>query len=217
MRLPDQYAAALDNDPHIDQKGGSTLETSVNGASNGNVLVSNPTTTKGKSPARDTPNPLSTHLTKWIFGLTLIVDLELSSSEISTLRELARVVMRVAGWRWVEGVMTGEVKEGHVLGQRRKDGLGWIAKHDPSSSAVEISEKQSAGLNGANGVGDPSRSTCAAGEAGGIDGDTTGVQTIDEEDAAVDPTLARCWMIVYAVAAGWGQTDLIEDIVKMFQ
>jgi hypothetical protein len=32
----------------------------------------------------------------------------------------------------------------------------------------------------------------------------------------VDETLARCWMIVYAIAAGWAQWDLVADLENMF-
>lgn len=32
----------------------------------------------------------------------------------------------------------------------------------------------------------------------------------------LDETLARCWIVVYAIAGGWGQWDLIEELRTLF-
>lgn len=39
----------------------------------------------------------------------------------------------------------------------------------------------------------------------------------DIEENSIDETLARCWLIVHSVAAGWGQRDLLEDLEDMFR
>lgn len=39
----------------------------------------------------------------------------------------------------------------------------------------------------------------------------------DIEENGIDETLARCWLIVHSVAAGWGQRDLLEDLEDMFR
>lgn len=31
-----------------------------------------------------------------------------------------------------------------------------------------------------------------------------------------EQTLARCWIIVYAVAGGWGQWDLVDELRTLF-
>ena len=210
LRLPDQYADVSDNEPQNDQMGNLLLQDSENGSINGGDQASN--LAKGKSPAavHETPNPLSSHLARWIFALILIVDLELSGSEISTLRELARVVMRVAGWRWVEGVTSGELKEGHVLGQSRKNRLD-----DVSLSTSPILPPNGHSLATiAIGTNDPSNGRNTSSEA--VPQRNEANASMSPDDVSVDETLARCWMIVYAIAAGWGQKDLVEDIVQMF-
>jgi hypothetical protein len=40
---------------------------------------------------------------------------------------------------------------------------------------------------------------------------------VDIEENGIDETLARCWLIVHSVAAGWGQRDLLEDLEDMFR
>ena len=61
---------------------------------------------KGDAYAKD---PLSPLYTRWIFALLLVLDAQLSGEEISVIRELARVAMKVAAWRWVVAVQSGQV------------------------------------------------------------------------------------------------------------
>jgi len=112
----------------------------------------------------------------------LIVDEYLPGDDLSTLRELARVVMRIAAWRWIHGVNTGEVEDAHVLGQERK------AVRD--QTPVDSSSKQWL-----------------------FDGSS---QEPHEDESSVDAVLSRCWLIVYAIAHGWGQKDLLEDLRGIF-
>jgi hypothetical protein len=39
----------------------------------------------------------------------------------------------------------------------------------------------------------------------------------DKAENGLEETLGRCWMVVHAVAAGWGQRDLLEDLENMFK
>ncbi|WVQ78686.1 hypothetical protein IAT38_000773 [Cryptococcus sp. DSM 104549] len=122
------------------------------------------------TPAIRPPNPLPPHYSPWILSLLLLIDQHLDGNQISTLRELARSAMKVAGWRWVRGVVSRDVTEDWVLG-----GKGW-------DKLVRDKEEQEGG-----------------------------------PEEAVDETLARCWVIVHAVAAGWGQRDLLDDLENLFK
>ena len=42
------------------------------------------------------------------------------------------------------------------------------------------------------------------------------IDTNPLDEARVDETLARCWMVVYAIAAGWGQRDLVDELHTLF-
>lgn len=45
----------------------------------------------------------------------------------------------------------------------------------------------------------------------------SGVGELDgDEEMGVDETLGRCWMVVHAVAVGWGQRDLVDELHKLF-
>jgi len=75
-----------------------------------------------------------------------------------------------------------------------------------------------------------------AAEPGGGDGPAAGASGLDtgwvlgarwkaarhagievaQSETGVDETLARCWMIVWAVAAGWGQWDLVDELSTLF-
>ena len=37
-----------------------------------------------------------------------------------------------------------------------------------------------------------------------------------DDETGVDETLARCWMVVHAVAVGWGQRDLVAELYDLF-
>ncbi|WVW79777.1 hypothetical protein I302_101747 [Kwoniella bestiolae CBS 10118] len=118
-----------------------------------------------------TINHLSSNYFSWIFSLLLITDQHLSSDEISTLRDLARASMKVAGHRYILGVVGKQIGEGWKLGDELK------AKH------VEDGDQ---GLSSG------------------------------KEDNSVDQILARCWLIVHAVASGWGQKDLLYELDNLF-
>ncbi|WWD16748.1 hypothetical protein CI109_101179 [Kwoniella shandongensis] len=129
-----------------------------------------PTSTNTSTRA---PDPLPLNYFNWIFALILVLPAQLSSGEISTLRELSRAAMRVAGWRWIRGVVCRDVGEGWKLGEK-----GWL-------------KKRTQGGGGSS-------------EDGVVIEDT------------VDEMLARCWIIVHAVAIGWGQKDLLEELESLF-
>jgi hypothetical protein len=38
----------------------------------------------------------------------------------------------------------------------------------------------------------------------------------EDDETGVDETLARCWIVVHAVAAGWGQRDLVQELHTFF-
>ncbi|AFR99054.2 hypothetical protein C343_07039 [Cryptococcus neoformans C23] len=115
------------------------------------------------------PNPFPPHYAQWILALLMIVDSHLSGGQISTLRDLARAAMRVAGWRWIRGVVVRDVNEGWKLG-----GQGW--------RLVTASTENEGG-----------------------------------EEENVDEMLARCWVVVHAVVAGWAQRDLLDDLENLFK
>ncbi|WVQ73685.1 hypothetical protein IAR50_003265 [Cryptococcus sp. DSM 104548] len=117
------------------------------------------------SPSR-APNPFPPHYARWILALLMLVDPYLSGNQTSTLRDLARSAMRVAGWRWVRAVVARDVGESWKLGAG-----GW-------GLLTEVGEK--------------------------------------DEEESVDEMLARCWTVVHAVAAGWAQRDLLDDLETLF-
>ena len=47
------------------------------------------------------------------------------------------------------------------------------------------------------------------------DGSVTG-DLVQDDETGVDEMLARCWIVVHAVAAGWGQRDLVEELHTLF-
>ncbi|WWC60009.1 uncharacterized protein I303_102572 [Kwoniella dejecticola CBS 10117] len=124
-------------------------------------------------------SPLCANYFNWIFSLLLLVDEQLLSDDISTLRELARAVMKVAGHRWITGVVGKDIGENWVLGSDWKD------QNEPQKQPDS----------------------------------TMQVNTNDEStnnDNRVDEVLARSWMIVHAIAAGWGQKDLLMELESLF-
>lgn len=45
----------------------------------------------------------------------------------------------------------------------------------------------------------------------------SGIGELDgDRETGVDETLARCWMVVHAVASGWGQRDLVTELDNLF-
>lgn len=107
--------------------------------------------------------------------------------------------MRVGAWRWVEAVVSGEV------------GLPAGVTDD-----TEGSETQAPWVLGARWkYGRDSRE--ANGEIGRDGKGEIGPNEREEYDeTGVDETLARCWLVVHAVSAGWGQKDLVMDLENMF-
>jgi hypothetical protein len=44
-----------------------------------------------------------------------------------------------------------------------------------------------------------------------------GEEERDKGENGLEETLGRCWVVVHAVVAGWGQRDLLEDLDNMFR
>jgi len=109
---------------------------------------------------------------KWAFACLLVLEDHILPDDIHHLREFARVIMRVGGWRWIKAVQDGEIEQ------------SWEIGTTSSTSAVDV-------LGG-------------VGNAGGAEN-------------SVDATLARCWLTVSAIAAGWAQHDLLEALETLFQ
>lgn len=155
----------------------------------------------GSSRPHTRANPFTDRYSRWIFALLLILDPFLSAEQVSVLRELARVISRVGGWRWVEAVMGGEV--GLPSGARTAEGeesVPWVLgarwKYGRDSREVTgIAEKEMA-IPAKEQI--PSR------------------EREEYDETGVDETLGRCWLIVHAIAAGWGQKDLVMDLEEMF-
>jgi hypothetical protein len=36
------------------------------------------------------------------------------------------------------------------------------------------------------------------------------------KESGVDEVLGRCWVVIYSIAEGWGQRDLIDDLERLF-
>ena len=188
--LPEQYTNLLPTQPQSPDPSASPSSSPPSSErqlqpDSDSLQANGPSTT----PQCPIPNPLSSHVARWIFALLLIVDEHLPGNDLSTLRELARLVMRIAAWRWIHGVNTGEVEEGHVIGEKRKSGKGAHAQTGSSSKQWLFD------------------GSCASGP---------GALDQDEDETSVDSVLSRCWLIVYAVAHGWGQKDLLDDLKEMF-
>lgn len=39
----------------------------------------------------------------------------------------------------------------------------------------------------------------------------------ESEEKGVERVLGRCWLVVWSVAVGWGQRDLIDELEGMFK
>ena len=150
-------------------------------------------------------SPLNERYARWIFALLVVLESPLTASQTSALRDLARVIMRVGAWRWVKAVTTGEVglpavadSEGDASGATEQP-VPWVfgARWKYHRDIVPSQERKiEAALPGRSQVPPRGRSSF--------------------EEADVDETLARCWMLVYAIAAGWAQWDLVADLENMF-
>ncbi|WRT65473.1 uncharacterized protein IL334_002416 [Kwoniella shivajii] len=147
---------------------------------------------KPKEPTR-VHCPISSNYFNWIFSLLLIVDQQLSSNEISILRELARAAMRVAGHRWIMGVVAKDISENWILGDQWKND---IETNTNTTNEVEIEVDQ---------IGP--KIPLAEGKD---------KSKKDIGDNGVDQILARSWMIVHAVSAGWVQKDLLIELETLF-
>ena len=154
------------------------------------------------------------------------------------LRELARGVMRVGGWRWVRGVFSGEIPS--VSEAIPPEGLGKEGTNGQGGTSWELGkrwkdarEADSVG-NHTNNLGShigPIHNGETEIEVGTrrLDGnemqDEVGSDAPHQparrspgyDETGVDETLSRCWMVVYAVSAGWAQRDLLEDLENLFK
>jgi hypothetical protein len=142
-----------------------------------------------------------------MFALLGILESPLSASQTSALRELARVAMRVGAWRWVKAVMASEVGL-PISADEEGNGSGAIGANRPPPWVLGARWKYHRDI-----VPPPERKISAAlpprEQLAPRDRESY-------EEASVDETLARCWMIVYAIAAGWAQWDLVADLENMF-
>jgi hypothetical protein len=155
-------------------------------------------------------NPYSEHYSRWIYALLLVLDPFLSAAQVSVLRELARVIMRVGGWRWVEAVVGGEVGLPAVT----IEGVGADAKGAAEQSVqatwmVGARWKYARDSREASGVAEAELARPAWEQI-----PPNAREEYDE--TGVDETLARCWLVVHAIAAGWGQKDLVMDLEEIF-
>lgn len=122
-------------------------------------------------------NPFTSHLSTWTFSLLALLDPDLSADDLHHLREFARVIIRVGGWRYLRALQDGEIDTNWVLGQT------WSPSHRQSQSDTIH---------------------------GGVGAMVVGEQGVDE-------ALARCWMAVMAIVAGWAQHDLLESLENLFK
>jgi hypothetical protein len=131
-----------------------------------------------------------------------VLDPFLSAAQVSVLRELARVVMRVGAWRWVEAVMAGEVglPAGGEGGSEGRDATPWVLgarwKYARDSREAAGVTQEEMAIPYSLQKGPNARE--------------------EYDETGVDETLARCWLVVHAISAGWGQRDLVMDLEEMF-
>lgn len=79
------------------------------------------------------PNPYTAHLCSWVFAILLILNRHLHPDDVHVLRQFARDIMRVGGWRYIKAVQDGEVQTGWELGRAWRNGLAGSAGADESS------------------------------------------------------------------------------------
>lgn len=128
----------------------------------------------------DTPmpnNPFPERYMRWLFACLLLIEDQLDGQGTSSLRELARAVMKVAAWRWIRAVTDKEV--------------------DPEKQTWAYRPRPDGGQPTQPGAGEASEK--------------------EQEEAGLEATLGRCWIIVHAVVAGWHQRDLLDDLESMFK
>lgn len=99
--------------------------------------------------------------------------------------------MRVGGWRWIRGVQCGEIDKTWFMGKR------WTS---PTSTRMGVEEDEVE-------LGDEGKEEERSRDER---------EEREERETSVDETLGRCWMIVHAIAAGWGQHDLVMDLENLF-
>ncbi|KAK8861349.1 hypothetical protein IAR55_002168 [Kwoniella newhampshirensis] len=176
--------------------------------------VLNPSLSTSPASSRAVPNPLPVHYFNWIFALILTLPPQLSSDEISTLRELARAAMHVAGWRWIRGVVLKDVGDGWRLG-----GRGWLKTNKrrrnmtpiPIPIPIPNDDVERIMLD----VEQELTTEQDVKESRAVPSKLESDLSLEDEDT-VDETLARCWIIVNSVAIGWGQKDLLDEMEKLF-
>ncbi|ORY29564.1 hypothetical protein BCR39DRAFT_532151 [Naematelia encephala] len=143
------------------------------------------------------PNPWSSHHATWAFSLLLLLEPRLASSEIAVLRDLARACIRAGAWRWFEAVVRGQVDEGWT----------WASGPELEKRKGEVEEK------GQGQIVSEEKGQLVSEE----EKEKGQLKSELEKEMGVQAYLARCWMVVYAVAAGWGQTDLIGELEATFR
>ena len=152
---------------------------------------------------------------RWLFACLVLLDEHLDGESMSSIRELARVGMKVAAWRWIRGVTDKEVT---------KDYIGDGGHAAASGAATGVSREGShASVGNTNGDGN------GHGHGHGSNGDAEGGGTVGvgwrfgstthllQGEAGLEETLGRCWILIHAVVAGWAQRDLLDDLEHMFR
>ena len=81
------------------------------------------------------PNPYTAHLCSWVFAILLILNRHLHPDDVHVLRQFARDIMRVGGWRYIKAVQNGEVQTGWELGR------AW--RHTSASSSASLAPDES--------------------------------------------------------------------------
>ncbi|KAL7419777.1 hypothetical protein Q5752_005693 [Cryptotrichosporon argae] len=168
-----------------------------------------PSPSSSTSPRTRTPRPaapLTRALAHHLFALLLRLDALLPSDALSTLRQLARTCAEVARWRWAWALP--------------------LPLPPPSPSALPA-PGSALPLESAAAAQTCSGTAQAAGYEVGL-GWKAARDSLARSDVppppehtapedALDDVLARCWLVAYAVVAGWAQRDLADEFERAFR
>lgn len=146
----------------------------------------------------DGEEPLSAPWARWIFALLCVLDSRLDSGQQSQLRDLVRTLAGTVMARWECAVADDELqpidyKEGFY-------GVQTVASNGPRPGEENGGVKEPQWVLGAcwkNARDEAPRSESPK-------------RPPDEE--GVDAVLARAWILISAVIAGWGQWDLVDEV-----
>lgn len=133
-------------------------------------------------------DPLPACHARWAFALLALVDEQLTSDDISVLRDFARAAASAAAWRWSSAVTNNQVKPTPIT-------EGFYGDGSPVTT-----DKWALGAKWKQVRDTQPRSEPSARPT------TTGL----------DEDLAQAWMCAHAVVSGWSQWDLMEDFERTF-